>query len=122
MTRAVWTDEMKALLTGMAADGLTAGECADALGLTEGQVRYQADKLEIGFDSTAATALRNFLNDGGRLIREDFGGVVGVRWACAHRCGGSFPTAICERLLSLKRLAPEPGSQAVYYRPMRVAA
>lgn len=43
--------------------------------------------------------LIDFLKRGGVLVREDFGGAVGVRWGTAHRCGAPFETPVCERLL-----------------------
>lgn len=43
--------------------------------------------------------LIDFLKRGGVLVREDFGGAVGVRWGTAHRCGTPFETPVCERLL-----------------------
>jgi hypothetical protein len=43
--------------------------------------------------------LLSFLRKGGRLLREDIGGVVGVRWGRAHRSGPPFDPQTCERLL-----------------------
>lgn len=42
----------------------------------------------------------SFLRRGGALIREEMGGAVGIRWGPAHRCGTSFDSNTCERLLS----------------------
>lgn len=41
-----------------------------------------------------------FLKRGGVVVREDLGGVVGVRWGRAHRSGAPFNTEACERLLT----------------------
>lgn len=57
--------------------------------MTEEQLRRRRERVFV----------LEFLKRGGVLIREDIGGVVGVRWGRAHRSGPPFDTETCERLL-----------------------
>lgn len=116
---AKWTPEEDACLKECAKTGLTAGEAAvavAALGNERGEAACasRARRLKITFNSASNIGLRNFLAEGGRLIREDIGGVIGVRWARAHRSGSGFATDVCEKLLAIGLLKPEPNAQHVY--------
>lgn len=43
--------------------------------------------------------LRRHLARGGRLVREDIGPPIGVRWCCATRSGDDFDTRHAERFM-----------------------
>ncbi len=45
-----------------------------------------------------------FLKQGGVVVREDWGGTIGIRWSRASRSGNAFDTAICEGWLTRGRL------------------
>lgn len=109
-----WTTELDAKLKALMADGLTAAICADIMGATEGSIYARASSQSFKFQSDECQAVAKFLALGGRLIREDVGGVVGVRWARAHRSGPGFPAPICERLLELGRLTTDHGNPSIF--------
>jgi hypothetical protein len=109
-----WTEEREGRLRELASSGLTAALCAKALGTTEAAVYGRARKLEISFDGSECASVTRFLAEGGRLLREEIGGVIGVRWCRAHRSGPGFPAAICETLLQQDYMRPIPGSSNVF--------
>lgn len=100
-TRTKWTVELDAQLAELASDGLSVAEAAKIMGLTYGSVAGRASSQRVAFYGHENMGLRAFIQRGGHLMREDIGGIVGIRWAPADRNGGSFPTPFCERLLSL---------------------
>lgn len=75
MTRKRWTPAEDERLESLAGDGLSGGEVATVLKRPEGGVRARAAKLGVTFASGDHNQLRTFLAAGGRLIREDIGGV-----------------------------------------------
>lgn len=104
-----WTDDEDARLREYAKIGLTAAEAGVVLDRSESACAGRARRLDVAFNSAAHTDLRLFVAKGGRLVREDIGGVVGVRWARAHRSGPGFATPICEQFLTIGLLEREGG-------------
>lgn len=104
------------MLRTCASDGLAASEAAAALGRNVAGVYGRARRLGVRFTSSRHDQLRTFLRKGGRLVREEIGGAVGVRWGRAHRSGAAFDTRVCERLLELGQLKPSAEGQDVYLR------
>lgn len=114
MARTKWTEELDAKLKTLGSDGLTAVEIAAVMDLSEGPVRSRAAHLKVSLDGSDHYDLHRFVAAGGALIREDIGGVIGVRWGRAHRSGSPFDTDMCERLLTLGALAPIEPTRPVY--------
>jgi hypothetical protein len=52
-------------------------------------------------NSQRSQEIREAIRRGVRLIREDVGGAIGVRWSSAHRGGETYPTAYCEALVEM---------------------
>lgn len=113
MTR--WTQEQDDLLRELAADGLSAAEIARAMpDRSESAVYGRAAKLKARLSAGNYREMRDYLSGGGCLVRDEVGGVVGVRWARATRSGESYPTRTCERLAALGWLRPHQFSANVY--------
>lgn len=109
-----WTAAEDQLLRECAGDGLSSGETARVLDRTVDSVSSRAGRKQIRFSSAEHAALRKYLKREGRLLREDIGGAVGVRWATAHRSGPSFSAAVCERLLASGMMQPDPDAPHVF--------
>lgn len=109
-----WTKEHDGRLLALIDDGLTAAQVAHLMDRSEGSVRARALKLKVGFNSTRQADLLDFLRKGRALVREDIGGVVGVRWCPADRSGGNFNTPMCETLAHHGFLARLEEARAVY--------
>lgn len=110
-----WTPERDALLETLAEGGASGEEVARIVECSASTVYRRAKALKIFFDARSTTLLRNFLEDGGRLIREDVGGAVGIRWGRANRSGPGFEFDHCETFLRLGMIVQD-GS--VYRAPL----
>lgn len=109
-----WTAGEDQLLRECAGDGLSSGETARIIGRTVDSVSSRAGRKQIRFNSAEHAALRKYLKREDRLLREDLGGAVGVRWATAHRSGPTFSAAVCERLLAGGLVQPDPEAPHVF--------
>lgn len=98
---AKWTEQEDGKLLACIGDGLTAEETSPVVGKSSSACAGRASRLKVGFNSAPHAGLRAFLSAGGRIVREDLGGVVGVRWARASRSGGGFAAPICDRFVQL---------------------
>lgn len=103
-----WTPEDDSTLRICASEGLSAAEAATVLNRTPAAVSGRASALEVSFNSRNDGGLRQYLGDGGHVIREDCGGAVGIRWCTATRSGQSFPPALCERLTAIGIIRQSP--------------
>jgi hypothetical protein len=110
-----WKPEEDDLLMSLAGDGLSAQEIALALKSRTGAAVYgRAKALKVTLNSREHQSLRDYLREGGRLVRDEVGGVVGVRWARATRSGESFATKVCERFVELGWLRSADGRESVF--------
>lgn len=109
-----WSTQEDVLLRQCASEGLSSSEAARILDRTVDSVSSRAGRTGVRFSSADHSALRKYLKREGRLIREDVGGAVGVRWACAHRSGPTFSAAICDRLLAHALILPDPEAPQVF--------
>lgn len=113
MTR--WTDAEDDQLKELAADGLSAREIALALDArSESAVSGRAARIGASLLSSPHQSLREYLADGGRIVREDVGGAVGIHWAKATRSGSNFAATICERFVALGFIEPTDGRENVF--------
>lgn len=102
-----WTPGEDDKLLELMADGLSADEIGRVITERSVSAIYgRASTLGKTFCSREHQGLRDYLREGGLLVREEVGGAVGVRWAPATRCGGSFGARVCERLVALGLLIP----------------
>lgn len=111
---AKWTPEEDAQLAELAKDGFSAKEIAAAIGRSEGSVSGRVAKLKVCLNSRAHQGLREYLREGGPLVRDEIGGVVGIHWTKAARTGEAFSAVICERFVALGFLRPEGGRPNVF--------
>lgn len=111
---AKWTPEEDAQLIDLAKDGLSAKEIAAAIGRSESSVSGRASKLRITMRSRQHQSLREYLREGGPLVRDEIGGAVGVHWTKAARTGEAFAASICERFVALGFLRAFPDRPNVY--------
>lgn len=113
-----WTAEEDATLKALAADGLNGREIARAMGdaRSESAVTGRAAKIGATMRSREheGQSLREHLAEGGRIVREEVGGAVGIHWTRASRMGGHFSAKLCERLAALGFIAPADGRENVY--------
>lgn len=109
-----WTEEQDAALAQAIKDGLSAREAGLVVGKSESATQGRANRLKLSFESSENQGLRTYLREGGRLVREEIGGAVGIHWARATRSGGGFKAQFCERLVELGLLVREEGSQSVF--------
>lgn len=113
MTR--WKPEEDDLLRELAVDGLSAREIALALTeRSEGAVSSHASAIGVALISRGSQDLREYLAEGGRIVREDVGGIIGIYWAKATRSGSVFSAKTCERFVALGFIAPTDGRENVF--------
>lgn len=104
-----WSPAEVEKLQSMAKAGLSGREMVPHLpGRTQSAIANKAAAEEIGLNSDLVSPIRTFGEKGGVFIREDHGGVVGIRWGCAHRSGGAFDPQLCEGLADFGLLVPYP--------------
>ena len=116
MTR--WTPEEDAQLTELAAEGLSPAEVAGVMKTrSESAVAGRASKIGASFRSREHQPLREYLSRGGAVVREDIGGVIGVRWAKATRSGEAFSARACEVFVRLGLLAPTERPDVFAWKP-----
>lgn len=112
-----WNEQEDTVLRELAKDGLSGAEISRAIpGRSESSIYGRARTLRVSLTSREHQSLRDYLADGGCIVRDEVGGVVGVRWAAATRCGESFATKVCERLVSLGFLRTVDGRENVFCR------
>lgn len=112
-----WTEEEVATLRDMAEVGFTAEEVATVLGRSPSSVSGAASSRRIEFLSSKNAGARAFLKRGGAVMREDFGGAIGVLWSSAHRGEKPerFDTTFLDRLLAMGWLKQAPMATGEVY-------
>lgn len=110
-----WTPEEDDAITKLAGDGLSAKEIARTVPpRSESAVSSRLSRIGVSLESREHQTLREYLAEGGRLVREEIGGAVGVHWAKATRCGVSFSTQVCERFVELGFIRPDAGRENIF--------
>ncbi|MFY8143064.1 MAG: hypothetical protein ACOVMT_04175 [Caulobacter sp.] len=115
-----WSPADEARLVELAKAGLSGKEIGSVLARPVGGVRAKASELKVPIDSVPNDALRRHLAGDdtrlpGAVLREEIGGVIGVRWCLPSRYGETFCTVYCDTLLSLGRLVQAGNAPAGVY-------
>ena len=102
-----WTPEEDQKLRDLASDGLSPTLIANILPeRTADAIWARASRLKIRLQSQETRSAYEYLKEGGAVVRDEIGGVVGVRWGAATRTGETFATRFCERLVALGFIRP----------------
>lgn len=99
--RTRWTADKLTQLKELAAKGLGGAEIAHVIGATPSAIEGACARYRVSRNSQRSQEIREAIRRGVRLIREDVGGAIGVRWSSAHRGGETYPTAYCEALVEM---------------------
>lgn len=110
-SRKAWSPADEAEVALLAKAGLSGREIGSVLKRSEAAVRAKAAELKVPIDSKANDALRRLLAGSddalpGIILREDLGGVIGVRWCLPSRSGDTFCAAYCQALLDQQMIVP----------------
>jgi hypothetical protein len=110
-----WTPEEDVILRDNVESGLSAAELALLLpDRTADAVWGRCRKIGLKLRAAEHTPLREYLAEGGCVVRENVGGAIGIHWAKATRSGSAFATSICERFVALGFLKPIPERENVF--------
>lgn len=93
----------------LAGDGLDGRWIARAMGRSTNSIYSMASKSGIRIGADDLSLSRKALAGGVALIREEIGGSIGIRWACAHRSGDPLNSRFLERIYELGYLKAKDG-------------